>query len=120
MIDPSTCWSTFISHQKQPISPIPRAELANLRSEEVQVLIQIRIVTGLGFGKLVMASLVGIVSLVPVGDRVVEAQGDVAPVASVGQLAQDVSAVGRVHRVVVRLRRIPEAEAVVMLGGDDE
>lgn len=60
------------------------------------------------------------VGMVPVGDRVVEAEGHVLLGAGRGELADDVAAERRVRDLIVRLVGVPHAEAVVVLGGDAE
>ncbi len=61
-----------------------------------------------------------VVGVAPVHDGVVPAEADALAAAGVGHLAHHVTAQRRGHDVEVGLVRIEEAEAVVVLGGDDQ
>jgi hypothetical protein len=58
--------------------------------------------------------------MVPVHDGVIEADLDALSVAGIGQLLQDIALEGRGGNVEIRVLGIEQAEAVVMLGGDDD
>ena len=95
---------------------VVRAQLAHLGLQELQILEQVRLILRLG-RQFVVPSLIGIVRMVPVRDRVVEAERHAPPMAGIGEEPDGVLAVGRVHRVEPRELRIPEAEPVVVFGG---
>ncbi len=92
--------------------------MRDLFLEKLHVGVPVGVVAGFGGGKLVVAALVGVVGVVPIGDGVVEAEGDAAGVAGVGEHGDDVALVRGVHHVEVGLLGVPEAEAVVVLGGE--
>jgi hypothetical protein len=96
------------------------AQLPDLRLQEGHVGVPVRPVALLRARQLVVPSLVRVVGVVPVRDGVVEAERDAPPVAGVRQEADDVPPVRRAHHVVVGLGGVPQAEAVVVLGGDAE
>ena len=58
--------------------------------------------------------------MVPIHDRVVPARPHLVATAGVRHRAHDVARVGRPHHVEVRLLRVPQTEAVVVLRGDHE
>ena len=61
------------------------------------------------------------VGVMPVHDRVVEAEFDAGLIAGIFEFAQDIPFEGgEIHHVVVRHFGIPEAEAIVVFGGDDD
>ena len=66
--------------------------------------------------QLVIPALVRVVGMMPIGGRVVQAEREFPLVACLGDLPYDVLAVRRIHRVVVRVPRVPQAKTVVVLG----
>ncbi len=58
--------------------------------------------------------------MVPVDERVVEADAEAPGAERLHHRAKDVFPVGGVRRLVVGERRIPETEAIMVLGGDHE
>lgn len=69
------------------------AELADLGFEELEVFREARVVARLR-GEFVVATLIRIVGVVPVGDGVIKAERKFSSMAGVGELADDVLAVG--------------------------
>ena len=61
-----------------------------------------------------------VVRMVPVKEGVVEATADPGLMAGVGELTDDVAPERRLRRLVVRVLRVKETEALVMLGREDD
>ena len=93
------------------------AEFTNLRDQEGHVRIPVGPVTRQRRGKFMVASEVRIVRVMPIGNRVVKTKRYTASMARVGNRADDVTSVWRLHDVERGLSGIPEAEAVMVLRG---
>ncbi len=84
------------------------------------VFVHVGFVAGIGFLELVGAELVVGVGMVPVRDGIVKAEFHIAAFAGFGELFKDVSFARGVHNVEVGGLRVPHAEAVMVLRGDDD
>ena len=100
-----------------------RQELGHLVAHELRVLadvalpVQVRRVLAVAQG---VEDVDRVLRVVPVLERVVEADAEPLGAEGVDDRAEQVAARGRVRRLEFRELRIPEAEAVVVLGGHDE
>ena len=102
-----------------PPKPMDRAvvrhQLRHLGAHILGVLVQIGAIARLR-RQLVVTPLVRVVRVMPVRDRVVEAERKLPPVTGLGQFLQQVAGVGGVSAVEVGVLRRKQAESVVMFG----
>ncbi len=99
---------------------VAREQLAHLRPHVFEVPRLVGLVARPGAEHLVVAAQVRVVGVMPVRQRVVEPEENAAPAAGLGQHGEHVPPVRRVRHLVVGLRGVPHAEAVVVLGGEAE
>lgn len=94
------------------------AQLCHLTPHEPEILFDVML-RGVG-QDLVVSSQIRVVRVVPVHNGVVELKRDAAAMACLGDLRQDVLAVGRIPDGEVGLLRVPKAEAIVVLDREDQ